>query len=202
MPNGAPGIRCGLVGRLVPIKNPALFLEGLHRASRHTARPVEGVVVGDGPLRSELEATSKTLGLDGRVRFTGWQQDLPAVYGGIEVACLTSWNEGTPVALIEAMAAGRVVVATRVGGVGDLLESDAQAGTPIARGAFQLTDRGVLVQPGDPEGLASAMAAMAENAPLRRRLGEAARAYVAERFTPERLLRDITALYEELQPGA
>lgn len=197
--NGTQVVRFGLVGRLVPIKNPSLFLQAFQRVSRgQNDGSVEGLVVGDGPLRRMLEAEAQTLGLNRVVRFTGWQRDLPAIYGELEVACLTSWNEGTPVSLIEAMAAGRVVVATRVGGVADLLEPEGETPAPIPQAGFRVTDRGIVVRPGDAEGFANAMAVVANDVGLRRRLGEAARAHVVACFNQERLVRDIAALYEDL----
>lgn len=201
-PNGASPVRCGLTGRLVPIKNPGLFLEALAQAKRHQpTRRIGGMVVGDGPLRPALEEQARRLGLADAVQFTGWRHNLPAVYAGVDVACLTSWNEGTPVALIEAMAAGRPVVATAVGGVCDLLEGEGRVSGPITPGTFRQTERGLLVNPGDVAGFSAALQAVASDDGLRRRLGSAARAHVLARFTQERLLRDITALYEALLEG-
>jgi glycosyltransferase involved in cell wall biosynthesis len=196
-------VRIGMVGRLVPIKNPGLFLGALHRLSSEdgAAAPV-GLVVGDGPLRAPLERQAQEVGLSQRVRFLGWQQDLPSIYEALDVVCLTSWNEGTPVALIEAMAAARPVVATDAGGVRDLLDDGPPAAGPVPAGTFRLVSRGLLVRPGDAQGLAAALRAVAADAGLRRRLGTAARAHVIRQFTHERLVRDLAALYEELaQPG-
>jgi glycosyltransferase involved in cell wall biosynthesis len=159
------------------------------------------VIVGDGPLRHTLEREVKRLGLEGVVRFTGWQQDLRSVYERLEIVCLTSWKEGTPVALIEAMAAGRAVVATDVGGIRDLVEEDSQPNDPILPGTFRMTARGVLVRPGDTEGLAAALRRLAGDAGLRGQLGHAARAHVVGSFDEGRLVREIAALYEQLQPG-
>ena len=199
MSGGASTVRYGLTGRLVPIKNPGLFLEALAQTIREQpTNRITGLVVGDGPLRGELEAQARRLGLSNAVQFTGWRHDLPDVYAGVDVACLTSWNEGTPVALIEAMAAARPVVATAVGGVGDLLEEAGQAPAPIAPGAFRRTDRGLLVNPGDAGGFAAALQAVAADGELCRELGRAGRAFVLERFTQHRLVRDITTLYEAL----
>ena len=200
LPNGSSVVRVGMVGRLVPIKNPALFLNALHRTVRAdaSASPVWGVVVGDGPMRSALEREAIELGLGNRVRFTGWQRDLLSIYGQLEAACLTSWNEGTPVALIEAMAAGRAVIATRVGGVQDLLEDHPDAAEMIPTGQFHIGDRGVLVRAGDVEGLAKAITAVAEDRALRDRLGQAARTYVLERFAHERLVQDMAELYDRV----
>ena len=199
-PDGSSKIRVGIVGRLVPIKNPALFLSALGQVARQPlAIPISGVIVGDGPLRQTLEREAKRLGLEALVRFIGWQRDLLEVYGGLEATCLTSWNEGTPVALIEAMAASRAVVATDVGGVRDLLldegEDTLQA---IPSGGFRMTTRGMLVRPGDVEGLAAALHTVVTDEKLRRRLGQAARTFVGQRFSTERLCRDVEGLYADL----
>jgi glycosyltransferase involved in cell wall biosynthesis len=201
LPTSAASVRVGLVGRLVPIKNPNLFLEALACvAVQPRGGAVSGLVVGDGPLRASLERQAVRLGLNGRVRFTGWQRDLRAVYEQLDVVCVTSWNEGTPVSLIEAMAAGRAVVATAVGGVRDVLDQDT-AGTwaPIPAAGFQIVTHGLLVRPGDVEGLAAALNALASDAALRRRVSMAARSYAVSRFNAERLLRDIAMLYELLR---
>ena len=200
LPDDSPTIRFGMVSRLVPIKNPSLFLEAFARlVQRDPARSVSGLIVGDGPLREPLEQQADDLGLARAVRFTGWQRDLPSVYQDLEIACLTSWNEGTPVSLIEAMAAGRAVVATDVGGVRDLLEASAEeARAPIAAGSYRIAHRGLLVRAGDPEGFAEALEALTSDAALRRTLGEAARSHAVRVFHQDRLLQDITLLYERL----
>jgi glycosyltransferase involved in cell wall biosynthesis len=162
---------------------------------------VHGVIVGDGPLRHTLEREAEQLGLTQIVRFMGWQQDLRAVYEGLDVTCLTSWNEGTPLALIEAMAAGRADVATDVGGVRDVLDPDGGSREPIRPGEFRQSALGVLVRPGDVGGLVAALGVMAGDRALRARLGEAARASVVQRFSAVGLIRDMTRLYESvLQP--
>lgn len=197
--NGSPSVRCGLVGRLVPIKNPGLFLEALSRLIRRGPEAsVCGVVVGDGPLRAPLERQAARLGLGGRVAFLGWRRDLPSLYDQIDIACLTSWNEGTPVSVIEAMAAARAVVATDVGGVRDLLEALPAAAEPIPPGSFRVAARGLLVRPGDAEGLAAAVQALACDDGMRERVGRAARDYALQAFRAERLVEEMTALYERL----
>lgn len=205
LPNGSSApIRIGMVGRLVPVKNPRLFLEALHRLARHLPpSSVVGRVVGDGPLRPELERQARRLGLDGLVQFTGWQQQIAPVYEGLDIVCLTSLNEGTPVALIEAMAAGRPVVSTEVGGVRDLLREPGEAAPDaIGPGRFHLTRRGILVRSGDAEGLAAALERLAQDGALRTRLGEAGRAYALRVFDHHRLIQDISDLYDGMRPQA
>ncbi|MBI2496032.1 MAG: glycosyltransferase [Candidatus Omnitrophica bacterium] len=199
VPNGTSPVRFGIVGRLVPIKNPQLFLEGLRRMVRdQPGGSVAGIIVGDGPLRDALERVSERLGLSEIVRFAGWQRDLRMVYEGLDVVCLTSWNEGTPVSLIEAMAAGRAVVATDVGGVRELLADGEDSRVLIPQRGFHIAQRGILVLPGDGAGLAAALNRVGHDPALRCRLGQAARAYVVGVYHAERLLRDISVLYEEL----
>jgi len=202
IPPAAQGaaIAIGVVGRLVPIKNPALFLEAMARMAKTQSR-LRGVLIGDGPLRAPLQRQAAQLGLSQTVQFTGWQDDLRTAYAGLDIACLTSWNEGTPVALIEAMAAGRPIVATDVGGVRDLLDSDGRFAARIAPGTCQVTGQGVLINPGDVQGLIKALTLLADDAALRQRLGEAARRHVTQRYSQARLVRDLAALYEELCAG-
>jgi glycosyltransferase involved in cell wall biosynthesis len=139
-------------------------------------------LVGDGPERTALEAQVKALGLEGAVCFHGWRHDLPAVYGDLDVVVNASRNEGTPVALIEALAAGRPVVATAVGGTPDVLEGGAH---------------GTLVPPQDEAALAAAIEATLSAPPSPARVARA-RAHVLARYGVPRLLGDLAALYREL----
>jgi glycosyltransferase involved in cell wall biosynthesis len=171
----------GMVGRLVPVKDVSTFLRSARLV--HAARPdARFSLVGDGPDRAALEAEVASLGLTGAVRFHGWRRDLPAVYGDLDVVVNASRNEGTPVALIEALAAGRPVVATAVGGTPDVLEHGAH---------------GALVPAQDERALADAIQAALETPPSAERVA-AARAHVLARYGVPRLLSDLAALYREL----
>jgi glycosyltransferase involved in cell wall biosynthesis len=111
----------GIVGRLAAIKNHELFLGAAARVS--AARlDVRFAVIGDGERRAELEGLAGGLGLGGRIVFAGWRSDMPAVFAALGVLALTSLNEGTPVTVLEAMAAGKPVVAAAVGGVADVVD--------------------------------------------------------------------------------
>ena len=172
----------GLVGRLVPIKDVPTFL-GAARLLLDRRPDVRFSLVGDGDDRSALESEARALGITDAVRFHGWRRDLPAVYGDLDVVVNCSRNEGTPVALIEALAACRPVVATAVGGTPDLL----------GQGAY-----GTLVAAGDAAALAAAIeAALADPAGARER-ARAGRAHVLARHGVPRLLRDLDGLYREL----
>ena len=140
------------------------------------------LLVGDGPLLAEIDALVAALALQKQVRLVGWVDDLAPVYATIDVFALSSLNEGTPVAMIEAMAAAKAVVATRVGGVADVVEHERT---------------GLLVPPQRPEALAAAILRLAAAPGERVRMGAAGRLEVVSRFSPERLVADIETLYRD-----
>ena len=114
------------------------------------------------------------------MHFLGWRADLDRIYADLDVVVLTSRNEGSPVALIEAMAAGRAVASTRVGGVPDVV-TDGETGR--------------LVPQDDPEAMAAAVSTLLAAPGERARLGVAARQSVIARYSADRLVSDIDALY-------
>ncbi len=173
----------GMVGRLVPIKDVPTFLRAA-RIVRETRPEARFALVGDGEERAALESLCRELGLDGKVAFFGWRRDLAAVYGDLDVVVNASRNEGTPVALIEALAAAKPVVATRVGGTPDLLGEG---------------ERGRLVPPGDPSSLARAVLETLEGSEAARCRAQAGREYVLRRHSSDRLVRDVDALYRDLR---
>jgi glycosyltransferase involved in cell wall biosynthesis len=140
-------------------------------------------VVGDGELRAELEQQARELDLTDRVHFTGWILDVAAVYRDVDAVVLSSRNEGTPVALIEAAAAGRPVVATDVGGVRAVVDDGIT---------------GLLAPAGEPHALAQRVRAVVADPGLGSRMGRAGRRKVGDRFGLERLLADMRQLYDEL----
>lgn len=170
----------GYVGRFVPIKD----LENLVRAFAIVARRVPEaklLLVGDGERREPLRALADSLGVGQATVFTGWREDLDVVYGAIDIAATTSLSEGMPVALVEAMAAGRPVVATSVGGVPDLVCDEVT---------------GFLVPTGDPARTAGALERLVRDAALCRRMGETGRHRVAGEFHAERLVSTMEQMYE------
>jgi len=180
VPDHVPVI--GIIGRLFPVKNHRLFLDAAARvAERHPE--ARFLVVGDGPLRTDLEQHARKIGLAGRVIFTGWRHDLPVIYEGLDLLVVSSVNEGTPVSAIEAMAAGCPVVATRVGGLPDLVD-DGRTGQ--------------LVPPGDAEVLAHAISTLVADRTQAARLADAARVEVERRFLASRLVDDVERLYLRL----
>lgn len=170
------------VGRLTAIKQHELFIETSRLVA--TRQPsAQFLIVGDGERRAELEALSTRGGLSGRARFLGWRRDLATIYAATDVFVLTSRNEGTPVALIEAMASGVPGVSTNVGGVADVIAA---------------SDLGVLVAPDRPAALASAIDDLLSNPARRSAMGERARQHVLSRFTADRLVADVASLYRSL----
>ncbi len=172
----------GIVARLVPIKDHAAFFEAAARVAR--ADPAARfVVAGDGPLRPRLEAAARGAGLADRAHFLGWWEDLPALYADLDVVALTSRNEGTPVCLLEAMAAGVPVVATAVGGVPDVVRHG---------------ETGLLVPAGDPGALAAALASLLGDPERRSALGLAGRRAAYPAYDAKTLIARVEALYREL----
>ncbi len=217
-------VTVGIIGRLVPIKNHRLFLDAARLVSRVSCLVSRFLVVGDGELREDLVRYAQSIGLNGTVQFLGWRRDLPQLYGAIDIVALTSWNEGSPVSLIEAMASGRPIVATDVGGVRELLgvvtrdrgqvTRDEEHGAgysslvtghgssvtrhPSPVTPYEVLPHGLLVPPGDAQAFAAALQRLIEDAPLRDHMGEVGRRFVAERFCLDRLVSDIEQLYREL----
>ena len=172
----------GIVGRIAPIKNHRLFLDAavLLFARQATAH---AVVIGDGDLRPEVESYARQLGIADRVSFLGWRHDLPEVYAGLDVVVISSNNEGTPLSAIEAMAAGRPVVATKVGGLPDVI-SDSKTG--------------YLVEPKNPEQLAFAIERVLQGGGTISDLVHNARGAVKDRFNIKRFSSDMNLLYQRL----
>lgn len=167
----------GMVGRLVPIKDHDTALRAIA-----LVRDAHLVIVGDGETRPRVESLVAELGLNDRVHFAGWQDDIPAVMADLDVALLTSRNEGTPVSLIEAAASGRAAVATAVGGVAAVVDDGVT---------------GILVPPADPHATAAAIEAVLEDDTRRVAMGRAGRLR-SVRWSDDRLVADIRALYREL----
>jgi glycosyltransferase involved in cell wall biosynthesis len=175
----------GIVGRIFPIKNHALFLDAAARISARE-RNARFIIVGDGVLRPTLEKQASNLGIADRVLFTGWRRDLPRICADLDALVVCSDNEGTPVSAIEAMASSCPVVATRVGGLPDLIEDH---------------KTGRLIPPRDAEALASAVLVLLTSPRIARTIGQNAQESVHQRFTVQRLFRDIDDLYTQLLAG-
>jgi glycosyltransferase involved in cell wall biosynthesis len=140
-------------------------------------------MVGDGPDRDRLERLASELGVVRRCLFPGYQEAVARFYAAFDALVLPSVNEGTPVSAIESLAAQRPVVATRVGGVPDVVEDG---------------EDGYLVELGATEKLADALERLARNPELREQFGRAGRERVLRRYAVERLVDDVDRLYRGL----
>ncbi|HEY6187356.1 MAG TPA: glycosyltransferase [Pyrinomonadaceae bacterium] len=209
---GEEDVLIGIVGRLTEIKNHSLFLRAAASYKRGQAevaareaqctvhdarRRVRFLIIGDGHLAGALEEEARGLGLEEDVLFMGQRDDAENFYPGLDILALTSLNEGTPLTLIEAMANERAVVAVAVGGVVDLL-GDESGTTSGPKAQYLLCERGVRVPSHDAEAFARALCLLVEDAGLRGELGARGRRFVERHYTKERLVRDVTKLYQEL----
>jgi glycosyltransferase involved in cell wall biosynthesis len=172
----------GWVGRMTAVKRTDDVLLAFQRLLDENGDSYL-CLVGDGPDRAHLERYAHELGIAQRCLFLGYQDDVARFYAAMDVLLLPSANEGTPVSVIEALAAGRPVVATRVGGVPDVVREG--------------TD-GFLVDVGDTDGLAARLGELARDPDRRAEMGERGRAHVFERYAVDRLVDDVDRLYRSL----
>jgi glycosyltransferase involved in cell wall biosynthesis len=168
----------GTITRLAPEKGVEQFIHAAADVAR-VFRGVRFIVVGDGVMRRELELMARQLNLCERLRFLGWREDVERLLAMMDVFVLPSLSESLPFALLEALTAGRIVVATRVGGIAEVVDNASA----------------VLVEPGDPRQLARAIAACLRD---RARLSQSARgaaAVAAERYGADRMARETLEEY-------
>jgi len=170
------------VGRFAPPKNHLLLIKAFALAVKEYPR-MRLWLVGDGPLRLAVEKTVVEMELEGKVLFLGIRDDVPKLLAASDLFVFSSDYEGVPLAVLEAMAAGKPVVATAVGGVPELIEDG---------------ETGILVPPRNPEALAQGILRLAKDASLRQRMGKAARERAQERFDISRIAREYEALYLRL----
>jgi len=177
-------INIGIVGRLVSVKNHRMLFNVL--STLHPppfTQTFRLIIIGDGEMRIKLEKYAEELGIRDMVEFKGWVKDLCKIYEGLDIVALTSLNEGTPVSLIEAMAAGRPVIATNVGGVKDIVKDGVS---------------GYLVESGNVEEFSKRLVELIEDSEKRKVFGLNGRKMVQERFTKERLIKDTEKLYNNI----
>ncbi len=172
----------GMVARLDLQKGFEYLLRsmGTLRSSFPRARLL---IVGEGPDRAGIEGMVSRQGLGGVVTLAGRQTDMPGVYAGIDIFVLPSLNEGLPMTLLEAMAASKPVIATRVGAVPAVITDD---------------QTGLLIEPGDEAGLTNALSRLLADPQLCRRLGQKARAHVEQHYSAAAMIQKYRALYHEV----
>ncbi len=171
----------GFVGWLLPIKGPMHLLRAM--ASVWIEYPgVTLVVVGKGDLDVDLRAEALQLNADGRVKFLGWRDDIDEIMQILDLLVLPSLNEGMGRVLVEAMAAGKPVIASNVGGIPDLVKHGST---------------GILVPPADEDNLAKAILRLVNNPKEAMRMGELARMH-SQRFSLETMIEKIDEIYDDL----
>ncbi len=171
----------GMMARLFPVKNHAIFLQAAALINQ-VIPDTRFALLGDGPLRSHLEDMSRELGLASRVTFFGEQRDVVSYLSAFDIAALTSETEGCSNALLEAMALGKPVVATNVGGNRELVRHG---------------ETGFLVPRGNPEALAEAIIALLQDPEAALAMGQRAKERVVTQFGLERMVHEYQSLYEE-----
>lgn len=177
-------IAIGIVGRLVPVKNHALFIESFSACLSKTTKPIRAFIIGDGEMRTQLESLWATIEPDVHntsLTFTSWIQEVDVAYAGLDIVCLTSHNEGTPVSLIEAQAAGKPIVSTDVGGIQNIVEENKTA----------------LLTKNSVEEFSSALLQLIENDSLRETMSSYSQQFSIDMFSYKRLCSDMERMYEK-----
>lgn len=183
-------VAIAIIGRLVPVKNHVLFLEVLSSLQFKTNRKIRAFIVGDGEERKALEQRAGKLNIlyvdynlkqdKALLTFTSWIKDISEVLAGIDIVALTSFNEGTPVSLIEAQAAGKAIVTTNVGGVEDVIA--------VNQTAF--------LSSGEVNDFVAKLLLLVEDDALRIRMGSTGWENVKNKFHYSRLVEDIRNIYK------
>lgn len=178
-------IAVAIVGRLAPIKNHAFFLQVVENLLAKGIQQAQFFIVGDGELRSEIESKSAAINqLYGeKIVLTSWIKDIASFNAGMDVICLTSDNEGTPVSLIEAQACNVPIVSTEVGGVLDI----------VSQG-----ETGFVVPKGDLHAFAEKLGLLIENEEIRKKMSQNGWNFVKDKFHYTRLAADMANYYREL----
>lgn len=186
-------IAISIVGRLVPIKNHNLFIDAIKILLENTSKKVRAFIVGDGEDRRSIEAYATQQNIDwvdytvekrkAPLTFTSWRKDIDVVNAGSDIVALTSNNEGTPVSLIEAQAAGKPIVTTRVGGISDVV----------------IPNKTAFVSPkGNANKFARNLLFLVEDDQTRTEMSHQGVAFVQGKFSYERLVKDTSGLYLRL----
>ena len=177
-------IAVAIIGRLVAIKNHQMFLDIIEKVNQKTRKKVVYFIVGDGEESDNIQESIKPLvekGMD--IRMTSWIKDIATFNAGMDIICLTSKNEGTPVSLIEAQAAGIPIIATNVGGIKDIILED---------------KTGYIVDKDDIDGFAQKLWELIENENKRQLMSQNGWSFVQEKFQYPNLIKNMDEYYKSL----
>lgn len=172
----------GMVGRLEPVKGPYYFVEAAHEVAKVFPH-AKFLVVGEGSLRRSIEIGVDELGLRGNFVFTGWRDDVPQIMRIFDIEVLPSLNEAVGIVLIEAQASGIPVVATKVGGIPEIVKD---------------RETGILVPPADSRALSGAIIALLSDKDSRAMMAERGKAWVSGRFSADIMVSATSGLYQRL----
>lgn len=177
-------IAVAIIGRLVAIKNHQMFLDIIDKVNQKTSKKVVYFIVGDGEESLTIQESIKPLkekGMD--IRMTSWIKDIATFNAGMDIICLTSKNEGTPVSLIEAQAAGIPIIATNVGGIKDIILED---------------KTGYIVDKDDIDGFSEKLWELIENENKRQLMSQKGWSFVEEKFQYPNLIKNMDQYYKSL----
>jgi glycosyltransferase involved in cell wall biosynthesis len=183
-------VAIGIIGRLVPIKNIKLFLDGIHYLKQNSTINIQAFIIGDGIEKDNLITYAQSLGLKTAQKdhvskgadmvFTSWVKDLKYIYSGLDIVTLSSKSEGTPMSLMEAQMTGKAIIASNVGGVSDIIPE----GT------------GLLFGINKPQEFFDKLKGLVESEELRTQLSTQAKYHAQEQYRPELMLSRIKEVYE------
>ena len=186
-------IAIGIIGRLVPVKNHSLFLRALKYVLENSSTKIKAFIIGDGETRSAIEQLTKELNINYSIHtdkehnhplvLTSWRTDVDIICAGLDIVALTSLNEGTPVSLIEAQAAGKPIVSTRVGGIADVVLENKTA---------------LLSAIGDEKTFSENLDRLVNDTSMRNSFSHAGKDHVLNKFGYRRLVSDMSKLYYDL----
>jgi len=186
-------IAIGIIGRLVPVKNHHMFIDAIQNVASNTSKKVRAFIIGDGESRDELLTYTSSKGIDfveftkqqeiKIITYTSWIKDADWALAGLDILCLTSFNEGTPVSLIEAQAANKPIVSTRVGGIENVVLQNQTA---------------FLHALSDFEGFCASILKLVEDKNVRKQMSLKGWDFVKTNYHYTRLVADMEKLYNEL----
>ncbi len=186
-------ILVGIVGRIVPVKNHTLFVEAAARVMTQTNKKVKFIIIGDGDMRQQMENEFRKANMDyayfpyeqrlATATCLSWQMNMDEVFSALDIVALTSHNEGTPLSLIEAQAAGRALVSTNVGGVTDVVLQNKS---------------GYVVEAGNATDFADSLLKLIEDIDLRKEFGIKGMEFAHNNFSYQRLVSDMSGYYFSL----
>lgn len=174
-------IAIGIVGRLAPVKNHEMFIDAICNCQKQTSKKIRAFIIGDGELAEQLQTYCKNTNTEQIITFTSWIKDVDVAYAGLDIVALTSFNEGTPVSIIEAQAAGKPVVSTNVGGISDIVQEDETA----------------LLSEIDTEKFTEKLTRLINDDDLREKMSEKSRQFSDSKFSYVRLCTDMENVYKK-----